>query len=96
MNHVRDALLTALRIITGLLPAQWRGVAMLVLTGLATVDWGESDERWADAAKLVADLLRDMEQAGALVGIDLVLAARAAAEVRYTRALKSLGILGTV
>jgi hypothetical protein len=93
VNAVKDVLESVLRILGGLLPREWSGLVSTVAGLLAKADWGESDSRWGPLSAVVADLIRDIEQARALEGIDLSLAARAAAEVRYTRALRDLGLL---
>ena len=96
MRHFKDALETTLRIVSGLVPDQWRAVVLVVASVLANVEWDDSDARWAEIARVVNDLLREIEAAGALTGKDLILGARAAAEVRYTRQLRELGLLETV
>jgi hypothetical protein len=93
MNHVRDAFALALRIVSGLVPQQWQAVVMVVSNAIAAADWGDDDIRWGELARLVVELLRDIENARGLEGVDLTLAARAAAEVRYTKALRAQGLL---
>jgi hypothetical protein len=92
-NAVRDALALALRIVAGLVPERWQAVVMIVSNAIAAADWGDEDIRWGELARLVTELLRDIEAARGLEGVDLTLAARAAAEVRYTRALREQGLL---
>jgi len=96
MNAIRDALVAALKLVSGFVPDKWQGLVLMVSRGLSVANWGDSDERWAKAARLVTNLLTDLEQARALEGVDLSMAARAAAEVRYTRALRDLGLLEVV
>ena len=94
MNGLKDALAAALRIVTGIVPDQWRAVVAVVASAVAAADWGDDDSRWGELARIVARLLAQLEQARALDGVDLTLAARAAAEVEYTRALRDAGMLG--
>ena len=96
MRHFKDALETMLRIVSGLVPDQWRAVTLLVASVVASTEWDDSDVRWAEIARVVNELLREIEAAGALAGKDLILAARAAAEVRYTRQLREIGLLEAV
>lgn len=93
MNAVRDALAAALRIVTGLVPEHWRAVVTVVANAVAAADWGDDDARWSELAAIVARLLTQLEQARALDGVDLTMAARATAEIEYTRALRDAGLL---
>ena len=93
MNAIRDALTTALRLASGLVPQQWYAVVQVVANAVSAADWGDDDQRWQELAKIVTRLLEQIEQARALEGIDLTMAARAAAEVEYTRALRDAGLL---
>ena len=93
MNAIRDMAATALRLASGLVPQQWYAVVQLVANAVQAADWGDDDQRWQELAKIVTRLLEQIEQARALEGIDLTMAARAAAEVEYTRALRDAGLL---
>ena len=93
MNAIRDALAVALRLVSGLVPQQWYAVVQVVANAVSAADWGDDDMRWQELARIVARLLEQIEQARALEGIDLTMAARAAAEVEYTRALRDAGLL---
>ena len=93
MNAIRDMAATALRLASGLVPQQWYAVVQVVANAVHAADWGDDDQRWQELAKIVTRLLEQIEQARALEGIDLTMAARAAAEVEYTRALRDAGLL---
>ena len=93
MNAIRDMAATALRLASGLVPQQWYAVVQVVANAVSAADWGDDDQRWQELAKIVTRLLEQIEQARALEGIDLTMAARAAAEVEYTRALRDAGLL---
>jgi len=95
LNAIRDALAAALRIVKGLVPVQWSAVVSVVANAVAAADWGDDDARWSELAQIVTRLLTQLEQARALDGVDLTMAARASAEIEYTRALKDAGLLGT-
>jgi hypothetical protein len=92
-NQVRDVIALSLRVIAGLVPERWQAVVMIVSNAIAAADWGDEDIRWGELARLVVELLRDIEAARGLEGVDLTLAARAAAEIRYTKALRENGLL---
>ena len=96
MNAIRDALAIALRLVSGLVPQQWYAVVQVVANAVQAADWGDDDQRWQELARIVARLLEQIEQARALEGIDLTMAARAAAEVEYTRAWRAAGMLERV
>lgn len=64
-----------------------------VITQLEALDIKDvNDPRWSSVAPLVTDLLRDVELATA-ADPDLAEALRRAAEVRFTRTLRDLGLL---
>jgi hypothetical protein len=96
VRHFKDALEIMLRIVSGLVPEQWRAVVLVIASMVGRAEWGDGDERWHDLARIVTELLREIEAAGALAGKDLILAARAAAEIRYTLQLRELGLLEVV
>ncbi len=96
MNPLKDVLVAALEVIVGVIPERWQQIVSVVTTMIDRADWGATDSRWADVAKIVAELLTDLKQAGATSGTDLALAARRVAEVKYTKQLAALGLLEVV
>ena len=96
MTAVRDALLLALEMLDGGVGPRWAALLTTVRFALARADWGEDDSRWQDLVKVVADFLRELRDARAIDGVDLSQAARAAAELRYTRKLRDLNLIGEV
>ena len=93
MNAIKDLLETTLRVVSGVVPDGWRLVVTAVANVVHHTDWGEADPNWQEVARIVTDLLKTMEEAGAMTGTDLKRAARAAAEIEYTRRLLALGML---
>lgn len=96
MNAVRDLITTVLRMVSGGVPPNWRGIVDIIANVAASVEWGDDDRRWSELVQVVTSLLNDIERASGLEGVDLTRAARAAAEIRYTRALRDAGLLPEV
>jgi len=96
MNAIRDLVTTILRMLSGIVPPNWRSVVDIVAHAAASIEWGDDDNRWRELAQVVTSLLNDIESANGLENVDLTRAARAAAEVRYTRALRDAGLLPEV
>ena len=96
MTAVRDALLLALEMLDGVVGPKWGALLTTVRFALGRASWDDNDSRWQDLVKVVTDFLRELRDARAIDGVDLSQAARAAAELRYTRKLRDLNLIGEV
>ena len=96
MTAVRDALLLALEMLDGVVGPKWGALLTTIRFALARASWDDGDDRWQELVKVVTDFLRELRDARAIDGVDLSQAARAAAELRYTRKLRDLNLIGEV
>ena len=96
MTAVRDALILALEMLDGVVGPKWGALLTTVRFALGRASWDDGDDRWQELVKVVTDFLRELRDARAIDGVDLGQAARAAAELRYTRKLRDLGLIGEV
>lgn len=95
MNGILEALKAALGVIAGLLPEKWAGLIRLVQSLLGMINVPPGDPRAEKVAKLVADLLLDIENAMQL-DVSAQETARLAIENRFLRAWVELSPGGGV
>lgn len=94
-NAILEALKAALGVIAGFLPEKWAGLIRLVQSLLGTINVPPGDPRTEKVAKLVADLLQDVESAMQL-DASAQETARLAIENRFLRAWVELSPGGGV
>lgn len=86
MNPVLQAVLAALKLASHLLPENLRGVAQFVAGLLGNLQIPASDPRTEKIAKLVADIMTDLDAALDLPDANAQYAARLAIENKFMRA----------
>lgn len=90
MTAVLKALLAALQLASNWLPPAFRPVAQLIAGILGTLNLPPGDPKIEQAAKVIAELVTDLDAALQLPDVDAQTAARLALEHRAHKALSDL------